>query len=634
MVTPDWTAPQASKNSKEPNVSFEPAETHAGNSLLARPLDRLAAVIVDNFVILAPLYILFSSPLKKWMTVSYLTGSEAEFLVNVFGMVLAGVSLIVLYQTFMHYFFRATVGKYLFDVRVVSMFPGQQPTLWDCFIRSWIWCFEIVCFMLPLLSVFSNGQRRPWHDRLCDTVVVSHSRAGVAAPARWEQALVRSFFTFFLAIMGLSVLAQIQGTIDKVKADAMLAALVDRDAGACEVVSKNLTDEDSEKEHGRLELAMTLYAAGLAERTCLESEVEREVSMQVPVAPITYLAQAFIHADDADISNSYLDQVCEESPSSVECSMSQVVSQWSEEDWEAVEESLTKAPRGSGYLEVWGVRHFMKQAHYSKALALLNGLIPQRYLSEFSMVQRVKGFFNSYREPEAEAALLQAVSTLPETDSKELSAWVCAQQLQHGCAAMDGVACQQVGMKKEENAEIDFEESNEALARVLALECHNDGQIDYLSFADAVRSEDWQTFFRANLKHQKGDKDASAHLFSQLIFSPEAPDILKIESARRWAQFANRTQIEELYEQWRVLDSKETWVKTGNFLFRRMTEAGHHDLALKVARYLMNTESLSPQALAVLTDMMDAKVNADRKPANVKVRDQVKQLLDSVEVGN
>ncbi len=47
---------------------------------------------------------------------------------------------------------------------------------------------------------------------------------------------------------------------------------------------------------------MTLYAAGLADRECLEAEVEREIALQVPVGPVTYLAQAFVYADDAEVS--------------------------------------------------------------------------------------------------------------------------------------------------------------------------------------------------------------------------------------------------------------------------------------------------------------------------------------------
>src|SRR5437868_15209151 len=98
--------------------------------------------------------------------------------------------------------------------------------------------------------------------------------------------------------------------------------MVEREIGACEVVSKNMEEEsatENEDPHLRLSKAMTLYAAGLADRSCLEAEVEHEMAVQVPVGPITYLAQAFVYADDPETSNSYLDEVCEEAPSSVEC---------------------------------------------------------------------------------------------------------------------------------------------------------------------------------------------------------------------------------------------------------------------------------------------------------------------------
>ena len=86
-----------------------------------------------------------------------------------------------------------------------------------------------------------------------------------------------------------------------------------------------------------------------------------------------------------------------------------------------------------------------------------------------------------------EAALAQALPALPKEDAEEISAWMCAQQLQNGCAALTNVACQQVEEQKSE--EIDFAMTNEALARVLALECHNEGKVDYLSFSEAVEND-------------------------------------------------------------------------------------------------------------------------------------------------
>ncbi len=618
MVIPDWTA-----RAPQPKIYFEakpPDTLNRDHTQFARPLDRLAAVIVDLFIVLGPIYILLSAPFKNWMTTSLLAGGGSDVEPMIAGMLGIAVGLVVVYQTFFHYFFNATLGKMLFDLRVSPMFEGERLACWDCFIRSWLWIAQIFCLGIPFLAIFSNSKRRPMHDRVCDTIVAARKNNGVLPPAMWERGLVRGGFAVVLIVGLVVLLSQLQGQLGG-KVDSHFANLVERDLGACEVVSKNIEEEnlqDNGNEHQRLATAMTLYAAGLADRSCLEAEVEREIAAQVSVAPITYLAQAFIYADDPETSNSYLDEVCESAPGSVECHMSQVVSKWSEEDWESVEEALTKAPRGSGYLEIWGVRHYMKQAQYGHALNLLNGFLTSRQLAEFTMVQRVKALFNSYKEPEAESALMQAVSALPETESRDLTAWVCAQQLQNGCAALETAACQELDKgRPQKTAEIDFEQSSEALAQVLALECRSEGQIDYLSFSEAVKDQDWQTFFRANLKRQREDKISAGDLFSQIIMSPDAPDILKVEAARRWSQIADLAQLEDMIAQWKDLSSREVWVKEGNILFKRLADIRQSKLALKVANYLVKGESLSPQSIAALGSLVEEPAPS-RVPASTE----------------
>lgn len=617
---PDWSA-----RPKQSKPAFEPERNvlHSGHTSLARPLDRLAAVIVDLFIVLGPIYVLLSAPFKNWMTTNILSGSGSEMETLIAGMIGIAIGLVVVYQTFFTFFFRGTLGKLLFDLRIQPMFEGERISAWDCFIRSWLWIGQLFLLGIPFLAIFSNSKRRPVHDRITDTIVVSRTNAGVKAPAIWERGLIRGSFAVML-IFGLAVLLmQLRGELGD-KVDAHFAAFAEREAGACEVVNKNMEEAAEEgdeaksgDEHQRLNKAMTLYAAGLADRPCLEAEVEREMAQQVPVGPITYLAQAFVYADDPETSNSYLDEVCEGQPDSVECHMSQVVSKWSEEDWESVENALEKAPKGSGYLEIWGVRHFMKQAQYGRALALLNSSLTDRSLGEFSMVQRVKALFNSYREQEAEAALMQAVSSLPAEAGHELTSWVCAQQLQNGCSALEAPSCAQ--MRKDigsvETHEIDFEQSSEALAQILTLECKNEGKIDYLSFQDAVQNEDWRTFFRANLKRQREDRGAAGDLFSQLIMSPEAPELLKVEAARRWSQIADLAQLEDMIEQWNDLASRELWVKEGNILFKRLAEINQPKLALKVANYLVKGESLSPQSVASLGALAEAP-EVSRSPAS------------------
>jgi len=629
MVIPDWTPPK-----KPVNVEFVPTNSQANVGNMARPVDRLAAVIVDIFVLLVPIFILLSAPFKRWMMASFILGNEPDFISLVGVMTLMAVVLVVSYQASFHFFFGATLGKMLFDLKVKPAFGDERMTFMSCVGRSLVWILEFVCLGLPLLSVFTNSQRRTLHDRVSDTCVVSMNGTGTVAPHPVERGLVRGFVGSCLLFALLVAGVQVHQFFDKMKLEHNLIATFDHESGACEVVDKNIGDEEEStaKPHARLELAMSLYAAGLAERNCLEVELEREIATQTPVGGITYLAQAFVNADDAEVSNSYLDQVCEDTPASVECTMSKVVSRWSDEDWSAVEDLLANATKGSGYLEVWAVRHHMKQAHYQEALAYLDELSDHRELSEFSLVQRVKAYFNSYQTNEAEAALASAIPALPKDDADDISAWVCAQALQNGCAALDKLPCREVPAPKE-MGEIDFEHSAVALAKVMSLECHGDDAVDYLTFSQAVKNEDWQTFFRANLKRQKDDLSAAYKLFADVVNSNTTPELLRVEALRRVAQFATTPQLHALVESWRGFESKDSWIKGGNLLFARLMEKKDRDSALRVARYLMNAEGLSPNSVAQLTGLMTNE-KGDRMPASVRPKENIHTIPDSYEEGD
>ncbi len=620
MVIPDWTTrPPAAK--REVLLTEEPPLR------LARPLDRLGAAIIDVAIFLVPVYLLLSAPLKRDLTMSFILGSEPDFMIVALSMFMVGAALLLSYQTICHYFFGATLGKKIFDLRVEPMFAGEQLTVWDHGLRSFLWLIEMLCFGLPWLAVFSNSKRRPMHDRICDTVVVTRSPAGVAAPHLWERHLVRAFFAFLLGIFALIVTIQVSYSIRNLRAERALASIVERDLGDCEVVSEAVgsVDEDS---HARLKKAMTLYAAGLADRSCLESEVEGEIARQVPVAPITYLSQAFIYADEAEISNSYLDEVCEMAPGTVECAMSQLVTSWSDEDWESVGRILQSAPKGSGYMEVWALRHYMKQAQYAQALETLDELLAHREIAEFTLVQRVKALFNAYREAEATAAYQQAILTLPEDQAGDLGAWMCSQQLQRSCSARTGVACRQT-LPNELTPEIDFSYSARALASVLSLECLAEKEIDYARFVDEVNDSSWKLFFQANMNRARGDRLAAGELFAKLMGSEQAPDLLRIEAARRWVSFAPRAQMERVVESWMKFKPREAWVKIGNFLFERLAETKNSELAIKVATQLAEDESLSPLAAKFLASLSEGERETVRRPAQAK--EPVREMLESTE---
>jgi hypothetical protein len=297
-----------------------------------------------------------------------------------------------------------------------------------------------------------------------------------------------------------------------------------------------------------------------------------------------------------------------------------------------VDQILKTAPKGSGYLEVWGVRHYMKQAQYASALALLDGLLPRRELSDFNMIERVKALFSGYQEAEAQVAFDQAVAALPDEETHDLSAWMCARQLQNGCEAVSGIACRTLA--RDTQGPISFDDSTETLARVLSKECKTAGQVDYLKLSDAATdSPEWKWFFMANLKRQREDRSAAASLFAKVIEDAQAPDALRVEATRRLAQFATPKQMENVVGLWARFDSKEAWVRAGNLLFNRLVEQRNSRLALKVAHHLMNWQSLSPKGMTLLASLTDSSINR-RMPASVTGREPVKQLLNGLEEGN
>ncbi len=611
MVIPDWMAP------RPPKIEFEPAPEMMHSESLARPVDRLAAAIVDVFILLIPLYILLSSPLKRGLTASFILGAESELVSVVAWMLILGIVLLTTYQALMHYYFAATVGKMIFNLRVRPMFKGDRISLPSSFLRGLLWTAEICCLGLPMLSVFSNAKRRTIHDRVCDTVVVSSVDAGAEAPAQWERGLVRGFFVACALVLMLVGVSEFRVILEKISSERGIAAVLERESGLCEVVTKNI-DQTNKDDHARVEMAMSLYAAGLAERGCLEAEIEHEITEQIPSAPVTFLAQAFVNADDAEISNSYLDQVCEDGPETNECAMSKVVSRWSEEDWGGVEQALHSAKPGSGYLEVWGVRHFMKQAQYKQALTFLDSLTDRPELAEFNLVQRVRALYNANMDSEANVALAQALPVLPKEDGEDISSWICAQQLQSGCAALEKLACREVRSVDEHTiGEVDFERPSQALSRVMALECHSKNTFDYLTFSEAVQNVDWRDFFRANLKRQKDDLSAAFKLFEEVISSATAPDILRIEALRRVSEFADHRQTAALFDDWQTMESKEAWVKSGNILFARMVEKNDEKWAMRIAEQLIGADALSQQGQAILAQLMQQEGSPKlRSPAS------------------
>lgn len=603
MVTPDWGAPKAPTPTR---LEFQSAE-----SGFARPRERVAAAIIDHCVLLFPVYLMLSAPFKREVTEGTLIGADAEVYLGSLGMVATAATLLLAYQTLSVYFMGATAGQRLFGLRVRSAFDGRALTFWACLVRALGWMFVLSCSCVPCLAVFSDARRRPIHDRLADACVSADRPSTVPPPGPGARRSIEAVYLALVGVCAMSAALRITGVIASLGADRLGA---NGRGEECDVVS-SAVPEASREPHVRLKAALTLYSAGLAERSCLHAELDREHAERVSPTPLSYLAQAFVNADDADLSNQYLDEACAKDETSSECVMSRLVTAWSDDKWAEVESLLKTAPVGSGYMEVWAVRHYMQRANPAAALTWLDRLSEHREVGEFVMGERVRALFDGHRADESKIALAQAVAGLPEDTSLELRGWTCSQNLQDGCEALASLAC--TPFTKDalaDPAANQAEPVSVSLARVMARECK--GAVNYAALEDEAQGESFNAFLRANAKYSAGDEGEGLSLYRALVEGDDTPDLLRVEASRRLLAHATLKQAADLKMAWNKLDSRVAWAKIGNLLAAHFAKLGEGVLARDIAATL--ADQLAPAAALAIATLNEPDLK--RRPASAEAR--------------
>src|SRR5262249_32516177 len=132
-------------------------------------------------------------------------------------------------------------------------------------------------------------------------------------------------------------------------------------ASHCEAIDQAMSDWPKQGEKmNRLEVGLAMFAAGLADRKCLQSEADSEANFSSEPSALYYLAQSFVHSDEADVSDSYLNHVCVRDPKSASCELSHIVSAWSNEDWNELNEDFENLNKPDVVSSIWAIRHYMK----------------------------------------------------------------------------------------------------------------------------------------------------------------------------------------------------------------------------------------------------------------------------------
>lgn len=552
--------------------------------LLASPLDRLAAAIIDLSVILFPIIILLSSPIKRVLMSSVLTQNEMLFALSLGGMGLVALVTVIAYQTLFVYFLGGTIGKKIFHLKVVNIWDDGQVSLSDAFFRSVVWTLETGLLMIPHLSVFSDSRRRPLHDRLANTMVINPSKKSVLPPNIFEVTFAKSILTSVVAI-ALVVLVQQLILLGKTIGDNdYLASLIGEGVELCEEVDWALeTWPVSEKSDNdsRVKVALALFAAGEASKECLKKEVAFFQVSNKEESPVAYLGQAFVYSSDSERSNQYLQRICKVEPYSPSCAMAKIVENWSDSAWEDVDLGFTSMGVSPPiHISVWAIRHYTKQRQFDKAAGFLDQLSPQKALSGFLALYRVKVLWGLHHRNDVRVIADTAMESLPQEDRLRISTWMCRREFYNDqCEAFSRGSCRVLARDVESSAHT-LMDSDVALLTVLKSQCRNDHE-EMRVLADTFLSREMKKYIDA-MAHKNADSNKSVKLLTELVTEAENSPELQLQVKMELIQIEKKDTLLDDLKMWSTEAPSENWGVVGAAFMRRLNQERLFDQAHKI----------------------------------------------------
>lgn len=305
----------------------------ANQSLTGAALtDRLLAFAFD-LCLWAPVSLLLTKPLWRDFQYHHMMspGSTEATIFFGFGLLIALLFMVVV-QTLCVWKWGATPGKKIFKLEVVSL-SGHRLTLGAALTRAVTQVFEVACLCLPFLEVVSHRERRPWHDRLAESRVITRKQQAFEGPHALETRFFRNLYWGF----GLSMLILAFGSMLQMHRQVKLGAMKRADLEDSGYLCEQKTPAAPAREgvlssQARLDFALAQFEAGALDRDCLEAEADFAIWTQAEeLLPWAHLIRGVLRqnqgldsAGDVDTA-SYFSKACvggEDGDSSVLCELS------------------------------------------------------------------------------------------------------------------------------------------------------------------------------------------------------------------------------------------------------------------------------------------------------------------------
>ena len=605
---------------------------------LSNPTDRLAANVIDTFIVLSPLLLVLIAPFKRMLREAILFENSFDFLLASSLCVLTVLFFSFLYKTYLTWRYGGTLGQLFMSLRVVNIWEPKEKkrVLGDHILRSAYWIFSYMLLGLPFLSIMSNEKRRCFHDRVSDMIVLSFKR-GTSSPSSIEKLFARLILACVLSLGFLSLFPTFYLLYNDVKKQDHLTKFLEENGTLCPSVEMALPEWPEENGPTRLSVAMALYAAAEIEESCLKSEVDFAYRSGVE-SGIADLASAFVYADNTELSEKYLTAVCKDHPSSESCQMSRIIELWSEDTLTEINSLFKKfGPSPSIYVTVWGIRHFYRNNQYTRAMEMLKSINHVRRLTDFFSLQMVKLYWVNMKTHEARISAETAMTAMSERGRLSLNNWLCFEERTKNCNRHD--SCDYVESHWKKNPE-SLDSNYLALTFLKNSICKNK---DY----NYVRKK-IPTGLVSDLAMALGSKNKKRSLEDYLKKSPLTPR-LRAEALRELISIDSMNNLGKRTEDWLAAKRNWEWEKTGHTLFQRLSQLKIWDRAYEVGQILLNRQPRDiqlqedlvvaaykskrvNQAQRILSDYYQKKepTHRDRRPASRHSFSRVARQLESL----
>ncbi len=590
---------------------------------LARPLDRLAAAMAD-LVIFMPIATIVVAPLRRQSTLAQMLGHETDWTVAIAGGLALGFLLFVLYQTVFTAMWGATPGKRVFGIRVESVWTGQKPRPLSAFLRAIAWSIEVFLGGAPFAAVYGNEKRRPFHDRLADTVVVSARPSAKPAglPTIPELTLASGITAAALGFAAALAVASLARLKTELQDGNAIASEMESKGLLCHAVTEaqekwtpNLGNHDpaivSLQPESRLDVALALFGAESLDENCLQMEADYSI-WQNQETTAAYLAEAMVNADNEDLYNSYLDKSCATDEKSYACGIAHLV----RHDEEAEADSNSKAAtieakanevadadyveemlqandaRTPSYFKVWMIRRLMEESRYKEALARIDEVSPHRSIGYFFARERMRALWNLDKKSDARLAMRSSIEALDPEQRVEMAQWLCFNEASsEGCTDDTRYACNM--MRTAVDRESRWFESPEIVATYVHGEsCRGDLNEKHLSELELRLPEGQGKDYVQGLEYlRKNDRKKAAQIFRKIASVHEQNETFFVEANVQLAELAESpTELNQVKSAWMAMQPSEMWRYFGLRLSGRFTAMRSWNESLEVGLKMIESD--------------------------------------------